>query len=104
MASNSAKDYNYMFTSEPDDALKCLICSSVAKDPWQHGKCGRLLCKVCIDKYGESNPCPSCLMEQPLYFEDSKSKYNYFVFFNTYSLPLYLFSRYERYQSSPCEV
>ena len=49
MAFSSIKDYDYMFTSEPDDALKCLICRSVAKDPWQHGKCGRLFCKACID-------------------------------------------------------
>ena len=76
MASNSAKDYDYMFTSEPDDALKCLICLSVAKDPWQHGKCGRLFCKNCIDKNGKSKPCPNCRMEQPQYFEDTRSKYS----------------------------
>ena len=70
------EDYDYMFTSEPDDALKCLICLSVAKDPWQHGKCGRLFCKNCIDKNGKSKPCPNCRMEQPQYFEDTRSKYS----------------------------
>ena len=76
MASRSTKDYEYKFTSEPDDALKCLICLSVAKDPWQHGKCGRLFCRECIDKYGEDNPCPNCRVEKPQYFEDARSKYS----------------------------
>ena len=76
MASNSTKDYDYKFITEPDDDLKCLICLSVAKDPWQHGKCGILLCKECIDKNGKRKPCPNCRMEQPLYFEDTRSKYS----------------------------
>ena len=80
----------YKFTSEPDDALKCMICLSVAKDPWQHGheECGRLFCKECIDKNGEDKPCPNCGMEQPQYFPDSRSKYDEFLFF----LILILFS------------
>ena len=40
----------YRFLSEPDDALKCLICLGVAEEPWQHGKCGRLFCEDCIEK------------------------------------------------------
>ena len=76
MASNSTKDYDYKFITEPDDALKCLICLSVAKDPHQHGKCGRLFCKECIDKNGEGKPCPYCRMEHPQYFEDTRSKYS----------------------------
>ena len=75
MASNSTKHYDYKFITEPDD-LKCLICMSVAKDPRQHGKCGRLFCKECIDKYGEGNPCPNCRMKKPQYFEDARSKYS----------------------------
>ena len=77
MASNSTKDYDYKFITEPDDDLKCLICSSVAKNPRQHGhgECGRLFCKECIDHNGESKPCPNCRMEQPQYFEDTRGKY-----------------------------
>ena len=66
----------YSFINEPDDALKCLICLEVAEEPWQHSKCGRLFCKVCLDDYGKYKPCPTCRTPHPQYFEDSKSKLN----------------------------
>ena len=72
----SERDCEIKFITKPQDTLKCLICSSVAKDPWQHGKCGSLFCKTCIDKYGEREPCLKCGMEQPQYFEDNRSKYS----------------------------
>ena len=75
MVSKFCSRYEYKFVSEPDDSLKCLICLSVARDPWQHGKCGRLFCEVCISKYGKNKPCPNCRMEQPLYLEDTRSKW-----------------------------
>lgn len=62
------------FVTEPDESLKCLICLEVAKDPWQHDKCGRLFCRRCLDKHGRSKPCPTCRMKRALYFEDSRSK------------------------------
>ena len=65
----------YNFVSEPDDALKCLIYLEVAEEPWQHGKCGGLFCKECLDRTGLINPCPNCSDEQPLYFEDNRGKY-----------------------------
>ena len=77
MAANTAGALEkYSFLSEPDDALKCLICLGVAEEPWQHGKCGRLFCEDCIEKYGKHRPCPNCKREQPQYFEDSRSKWN----------------------------
>ena len=66
--------YECNFVSEPDDALKCLICLAVARDPWQHGECGRLFCKKCLDEHGKDKPCPNCRMEQPQYLKDTKSK------------------------------
>ena len=69
----SAAAYKYQFVSEPDDALKCLICLEVAEEPWQHGKCGRLFCKKCLDKHGKNKPCPNCRREGPQYLEDGKS-------------------------------
>ena len=69
----------YQLVAEPDDALKCLICLAVAEDPWQHGKCGRLFCKECLDKHGYTKPCPNCRAEQPQYFEDNKSKYSTYI-------------------------
>ena len=67
--------YECNFVSEPDDSLKCLICLAVARDPWQHGKCGRLFCEKCICKHGKNKPCPNCRMEQPQYLEDTRSKW-----------------------------
>ena len=74
MASNiilTTDDYD--FVTEPDSGLQCVICLTVAEDPWQHGKCGRLLCNKCLRKLGRDMPCPNCRMEQPQYFEDNKS-------------------------------
>ena len=65
--------------SEPDDALKCLICLAVARDPWQHGKCGRLFCEKCLNKYGKDKFCPNCRMKNPQYMEDARSKCSYSV-------------------------
>ena len=66
--------YECNFLSEPDDSLKCLICLAAARDPWQHGKCGRLFCEKCLNKHGKAKLCPNCRTDQPLYFEDTKSK------------------------------
>ena len=74
MASNFSSGYDCNFVTEPDEGLKCLICLSVARDPWQHGKCGRLFCQKCIEKHGRNKPCPLCREDQPLYFEDNKSE------------------------------
>ena len=76
MASKLAPSFGYEcnFVSEPDDALKCLICLAVARDPWQHGKCGRLFCEKCLNEYGKDKPCPNCRTEEPVYFEDNKSE------------------------------
>ena len=63
----------YTFVTEPDGDLKCGICFEVAKDPTQHGKCGKLFCCECIDKKGNM-PCPYCKDENPQYFADGKSK------------------------------
>ena len=75
MASNTSGGvYKYNYTVEPSSALQCLICLDIAEDPWQHNKCGRLLCKECLEKYGRDKPCPNCRKEQPQYFDDNKSK------------------------------
>ncbi len=66
--------YKYRYVSEPDDALKCLICLEVAEEPWQHSQCGRLFCKACLNVHGRENTCPNCRMQNPQYFEDNKSK------------------------------
>ncbi len=57
--------YDCKFVLEPADSLKCAICLLVARKPQQHGGCGKLFCKVCIDKHKTlRNDCPHC--RQPL--------------------------------------
>lgn len=60
------------FVSEPPDSLKCLICLSVARVPWQHSTCGRLFCMSCLVRNRER--CPNCREDNPQYFEDNKSE------------------------------
>ena len=75
MASNVSEGaaVKYNFISEPDSALVCVICLEVAEEPWQHGKCGRLFCRQCLEELGRNKPCPNCRTVQPQYFEDNKS-------------------------------
>ena len=75
MAANATSVVDkFSFISEPDDALKCLICLEVADDPKQHEKCGRLFCEKCLDRHGYIKPCPNCRAEQPQYFVDTRGK------------------------------
>ena len=76
VTSKLATGYKCNFVSVPDDTLKCLICSTIARDPWQHGKCGRLFCEECLNKHGKEKPCPNsnCRMKNPQYMEDARSK------------------------------
>ena len=62
------------FITEQDDSLKCLICLEVAEDPWQHGKCGRLFCRECLDEYGMDRPCPACGGGRPCYHKGKRSE------------------------------
>ena len=64
----------YKFVSEPDDALKCLICHELARDPLQHEDCGKLFCKECLEEYyGRNRPCPNCRTSSQ-YYKDNKSE------------------------------
>ncbi|XP_064398928.1 TNF receptor-associated factor 6-like [Halichondria panicea] len=75
--------YDYKFVEEPADSLKCLICLLVVREPQQHGGCGKLFCKSCIDKHTllRNTCCPHC--RQPLnnsngfptIFNDFRSKW-----------------------------
>lgn len=51
--------YDYQFVDDPPESLKCLICLLVAREPQQHGGCGKLFCKTCITQY-KGNDCPHC--------------------------------------------
>ena len=74
MASNVKDEYTFL---EEEDALKCSICLDVARDPQQHDVCGKLLCKVCLEKHGRIKPCPTC-KQGSNYFDDAKSKYYWY--------------------------
>ena len=71
MASND--NSNYQFVSEPDDEFICVICLEVAREPFQHEECGKLLCKECLEEYGRDKPCPHCKTGSQ-YYKDSKSE------------------------------
>ena len=74
--------YDYRFVEEPLDSLKCLICLLVARDPQQHGGCGKLFCQSCIAAHRVlRNDCPHCRQplsnsQQTTIFNDFKSKYS----------------------------
>ena len=71
MPSSAVREYQ--FVSEPGDALKCLICLEVAREPLQHEECGKLFCKECLLDYGKDKPCPNCKTGSQ-YYRDNKSK------------------------------
>ena len=67
-------EVDWTFVGEPEDDLKCLICLSVAQDPLQHEKCGKLFCKNCLEKHGRYKPCPNCRQDEAHYFADIRSE------------------------------
>ena len=96
MASNSG----YQYVGEPGRGLECVICLEVAEDPWQHGQCGRLLCKECLDKLGKDTPCPNCREENPQFFQDNKSELSYIGPCKTLCVPI----RQKRYPGPGSEM
>ena len=69
----ASKKLEYNFIGEPSDKLKCLICLDVAKDLKQHETCGKIFCKVCIEK-NKDKPCPSCRAMSLNYFTDTRGE------------------------------
>lgn len=85
MASNNDFDgggYKLEFTAAPPESLKCPICVSVARLPWQHGKCGRVTCESCLEWYKKrrsqrsKHKCPHCKEDDPQFFKDNQSEKN----------------------------
>ena len=93
----------YNFIAEPDDALVCVICLEVAEDPRQHERCGRLLCKGCLEKYGKDKPCPNCRGQRPQYFQDNRSEFLKLLL-AVIMKSLSFLVRQSRNQVSPCQV
>ena len=66
--------YNYQFVEEPPLALRCVICLAVARQPQQHGECGKLFCMSCLTQHTQlSIMCPNCDLQLSTFF-DKKSK------------------------------
>ena len=66
--------YDYQFVEEPPHGLRCVICLAVARQPQQHGECGKLFCMSCLNKHTQlSAKCPICDL-QLITFSDGKSK------------------------------
>ena len=71
--------YDYQFVEEPPHELKCVICLAVARQPQQHGECGKLFCNSCLTQHRQlSNKCPNCDLQLITFF-DGKSEYMYRV-------------------------
>lgn len=59
MATCGGLDKNFIDT--PPDELVCLICQTVADNPYQLICCGKLYCKSCLDRQKKvANSCPTC--------------------------------------------
>ena len=75
--------YYVKFVSTPPASLQCLICQLTAREPQQHGTCGKLFCSSCITTYQQQNKtlCPYCRQELiGTLFSDHKSKWTIFGF------------------------
>ncbi len=66
--------FDYPFVEEAPDGLKCVICLAVARQPQQHGECGKLFCSSCLTQYRQtSSKCPNCEQQLNTFF-DGKSE------------------------------
>ena len=65
---------SYNFLREPDKDLKCVICLDIVNNPLEHEKCGKLLCRECLEKYGHDKPCPHCRTKGAKFHPARKSK------------------------------
>ena len=65
---------DHMFVLKPQISLQCMICSKVAKDPLQHESCGKLFCRLCLEKKGRDKPCHHCGKQGTQFYVDNKSK------------------------------
>ena len=71
--------YDYQFVEEPPHELKCVICLAVARQPQQHGECGKLFCSSCLAQHRQkNNKCPNCDLQLNTFY-DGKSEYMYRV-------------------------
>ena len=69
-----AAGYDYTFVDPVPDALVCLICTFVAREPQQTVCCGKVYCKDCLDGLERhSTKCPQC-REELQCFPDKRSK------------------------------
>ncbi len=74
MATRERRGYDYQFVEEPPSGLKCVICLAVARQPQQHGECGKLFCNSCLIQHRQiTNKCPHCDLQLITFF-DGKSE------------------------------
>lgn len=67
----------YKFISDLQEELKCGICDQAATAPLQHGSCGRIFCKKCLETYVKGKlcpPCPFCFQTYPVFFSDMRGE------------------------------
>ena len=72
-----ADSSKYKFIDGLPEDLKCVICDQAANVPQQHGSCGRIFCKDCLENYRKERPysrCLFCLQNNPVFFLDRRGK------------------------------
>ena len=75
---NGLGGYDCDFLEPPPDALLCLICTFVAREPMQMDCCGRVYCNECLTENKKySSQCPQCRKDGNG-FIDRKSKEIYY--------------------------
>ncbi len=65
--------YEYKLLHEIHDSLLCVICHELVKEAHQHGSCGKIFCKVCIQGLVNKS-CPNCRGDDAEYFADKLSE------------------------------
>ena len=76
MGNAALRGYDCDFLEPPPDALLCLICTFVAREPMQMDCCGKLYCKHCLNEHSKLSQqftCPHCRQDGNG-FIDRKSK------------------------------
>ena len=61
---------DYQFVEEPPRGLRCVICQDIARQPQQHGECGKLFCMSCLNQHTQSSAkCPNCSLQLVTFYD-----------------------------------
>ena len=84
---NALRGYDCDFLEPPPDALLCLICTFVAREPMQTDCCGKLYCKHCLyehSKLSQQFTCPHCRQDGNGFIDRKSKTLDMFASFMTF--------------------